>query len=296
MLPAMFGLRKAVKDAAQTALRPSSLLGAGSDAPAFDLLAHDGQRVRSVDLAGEHYVLVFYPGDDTSTCTAQLADFDAVAPRFAEQGCRIFGVNSASAESHRAFVDKLGYQHVKLLVDEGRKVAMAFQTARPGVPVTFRAVFFVDRKGIVRLAMKGRPDIDSVLRAVERNNETGNKGMGRKGRLLVPEVSGYGLRKLQENDERTTVVDIRDPADWEHGHVPGSLNVPIDWLIQRMTELPGKDVPLVIACDQGLRATGAAKMLKDSGWRKLYTLIDGMEAYKGELENGSGERRSGARA
>jgi|GEM_PF-196244 len=284
----MIGLRKALKGAAVTALRPASLLGAGSEAPAFDLEAHDGSRASSADLAGSHYVLVFYPGDDTPTCTDQLAAFNALAGRFADQDCRIFGVNGADRASHEGFASKQGYDRIHLLVDEGRAVAEGFQTARSGVPVTFRAVFWVDRKGIVRMAMKDLPDPEAVLRGVERANETGTRGTGRKGRQLVPEVSGYGIRKLQENDTKTTVLDIRDPSDWEHAHVPGAINVPIDWLIQRMEELPSRDTPIVVACDQGLRAPSAARMLKDSGWRKLYTLQDGMEAYKGALENGAG--------
>ncbi len=284
----MIGLRKALKGAAVTALRPASLLGAGSEAPAFDLEAHDGSRVSSEGLAGSHYLLVFYPGDDTPTCTDQLAAFNAMADRFAEQDCTVFGVNGAGRDSHAAFASKQGYDRLQLLVDDGRKLAEGFQTARSGVPVTFRSVFWVDRKGIVRMAMKDLPDPEAILRGVERANETGMKGTGRKGRQLAPEVSGYGIRKLKENDPSTAVLDIRAPADWAHGHIPDALNVPIDWLIQRMEELPSRDTPIVVACDQGLRAPSAARMLKDSGWRKLYTLQDGMEAYKGALEDGDG--------
>ena len=270
--------------AASAVLRPPALLGAGSQAPAFDLEASDGDRVRSADLAGDkHYVLIFYPGDNTPGCTLQLKQFSDLAPRFAEQNCLVFGVNPADAGSHQGFCDAQGYQ-IPLLVDADRALAIGYQTARPGVPVTFRAVFFVDKKGIVRLAMKDYPDPEAVLRMVERNNETGYKGTGRKGRRIVPEVSGYGLGKLQENDPSTTVLDIRDPSDWRAGHVPGAVNIPIDELIQRLDDVPSRDTPVVIACDQGLRANGAARILKDSGWRKLYTLIDGMEAYKGQLE------------
>ncbi len=280
----MFDLRKKVMGAASAVLRPPSLLGAGSEAPPFDLESSEGGRVRSEELKGEqHYVLVFYPGDNTPGCTLQLKQFSDLAPRFAEQDCLVFGVNGASAASHKGFCDAQGYR-IPLLVDADRRLAEGFHTARPGVPVTFRAVFFVDKKGIVRLAMKDYPDPEAVLRMVERNNETGYKGTGRKGRRLVPEVSGYGLAKLQENDPATVVLDIRDPADWAAGHVPGAINIPIDQLIQRLDEVPDRDTPLVIACDQGLRANGAARILKDSGWRKLYTLIDGMEAYKGQIE------------
>lgn len=278
------GLRRKLFSAASTVLRPDTLLGAGSEAPPFDLQDQEGNRVTTAELAGEkHYLLIFYPGDSTPGCTKQLHDFELLRERFAEQDCLVFGVNGADEASHRAFVQEQCYSF-PLLVDAGRSLAVEYQTARRGVPTTFRSVFVVDKGGIVRLAMKDYPDPEAVLRTVERSNETGYRGTGRKGRLLVPEVSGYGIRKLMENDSKTMVLDIRDIADWRHGHIPGSLNVPIDWLIQRMEELPSRDTPLVIACDQGLRAPSASRILKDSGWRKLYTLIDGMEAYKGELE------------
>ncbi|MEE2827713.1 MAG: redoxin domain-containing protein [Myxococcota bacterium] len=277
-------LRRKAFQLASGLLRPDSLLGAGSQAPSFDLLDQEGNRVKSEDMADRsHYVLIFYPGDDTPGCTKQLHDFDQLRERFEEQDCLIFGVNSADQESHKNFVTGQCYS-LSLLVDLNRDLAVGYRTARRGVPRTFRAVFVVDKGGVVRSAMKDYPDPEAVLRLVERCNETGYKGTGRKGRRLVPEVSGYGIRKLVENDSSTRVLDIRDEADWETGHIPGAINIPIDWLVQRMEDLPSRDVPLVIACDQGLRAAGAARILKDSGWRKLYTLIDGMEAYKGELE------------
>jgi rhodanese-related sulfurtransferase len=192
-------------------------------------------------------------------------------------------VNPADASSHASFCDSAGLQ-VRLLVDEGRRLAVAFRTARPGVPRTFRAVVVVDKRGIVRATFKDFPDPDAVLRMVERCNETGYKGTGRKGRQLVPEVSGFGVRKLQESDPTTRVLDIREVADFAAGHIPGAIHIPIDDLVPRMGELPDRDTPLVVCCDQGLRASGAARILKDSGWRKLYTLQDGMEAWRGDLE------------
>jgi peroxiredoxin Q/BCP len=282
----MFGIRKRVFGAAQAVLRPASLLGAGNEAPDFDLEAHDGGRVTTAEMKGEYnYVLVFYPGDDTPGCTRQLQEYSAIKDRFAECDALVFGVNGADAASHRRFVEKCSLS-TRLLVDRDRALAIAYQTARAGVPRTFRAVFVIDKKGIVRGTMKDFPDPEAVLRIVQRREETGFKGTGRKGRQLAPEISHYGVRKLQENDPRTTVLDIRDAVDWNAGHIPGAVNIPIDWLIQRLDQLPGKSTPIIVVCDQGLRSSGAARMLSDNGWRKLYTITDGMLKFRGPWEKG----------
>ena len=187
-------LRKALFQAASSAIRPPALLGAGSEAPSFNLADHKGDRVRSDDLKGEsHYILVFYPGDDTPGCTMQLQSFTELADAFAEQNCRIFGVNAADAASHCRFVESKGLG-MSLLVDVGRELAVAYRTARHGVPVTFRAVFLIDKTGIVRSAMKDMPEPRALLSLVTRSNETGYKGSGRKGRRPVPQVSSYTPR------------------------------------------------------------------------------------------------------
>lgn len=279
----MFDLKRAASSAISAVLRPPSLLGAGAEAPAFDLSCSDGRRIRSEELKGKNYVLVFYPGDNTPGCTLQLQAFSRLLPRFQALGAEVFGVNGADVESHRNFVQCCSLS-VPLLVDEGRSLAVAYRTAQPKIPRTFRAVFVVDGKGIVRSAMKDYPDPEAVLRVVERNMETGYKGTGRKGRQAVPDISTYAIEKVRADDPTTVVIDLRHPSDWANGHVAGARNIPIDDLVPRLAELPSKDTPIVLVCDQGLRAPSAARILKDSGWRKLFTLTDGMEAWKGGLE------------
>jgi peroxiredoxin Q/BCP len=279
-----FQLRRKVFGMASAVLRPDSLLGAGSEAPSWELSTHEGTLVRSDQLKGSRgYVLIFYPGDDTPGCTKQLRDFSLLLGDFDAVGYDVYGVNPADAGSHSAFAAKCDLS-VPLLVDKERRVAEAFHTARPGVPVTFRSVFLVDKKGIVRNAMKDMPEPKALLASAQRSGETGFKGSGRKGRRLAPRTSAYGMRKLQENDPRTTILDIRDAVDWSHGHIAGAINIPYQEIGDRLDELPGKDVPIVIADDQGLRASGIAHLLDAAGWRKLFALNDGMEAYKGPRE------------
>ncbi len=279
------GIGSRLRDIATEQVRPASLLGAGAEAPEFDLEASDGSRVRSAGLLGDgQYVLVFYPQDGPAAA-ARLRVFEEHRARFAEQRCRLFGIAPGSRRTHEKLAREAGLGF-PLLVDRSRRAAMAFRTARRGLPATFAAVFLVDERGIIRLAMKGWPAPEAVLQAAERSNQTGFKGTGRRGRRRVPEVSATGLRRLRQEEPGTVVLDVRVEADWRTGHVPGAINVPIDELERRLGELPDRATPVVVVCDQGLRAPGAAWMLRSKGWRRPYTLVDGMAAWKGSLEAG----------
>lgn len=44
---------------------PKAMLAVGDEAPAFEALDHEGRPVRSADLAGQRYLLWFYPKADT---------------------------------------------------------------------------------------------------------------------------------------------------------------------------------------------------------------------------------------
>ena len=278
------GIGSRLRDIAAEQARPASLLGAGAEAPAFELDASGGEPIASGDLEGSNFLLIFYPLDGPAAA-ARLQVFEARRDRFEAEGCRLFGVAQGSVRSHEKLAREAGLGF-PLLVDRGRRTAIAFRTARRGLPTTFAAVFLVDERGIIRLAMKGWPSPDAVLQAVERLNQTGFKGTGRRGRRRVPEVSAVGLRRLRQEEPKTAVLDVRVEADWRTGHVPGAINVPIDELETRLEELPPRDAPIVVVCDQGLRAPGAAWILKSRGWRRPYTLVDGMAAWKGSLEAG----------
>jgi len=278
----MLGLRNAAKKAVVAALAPNTPLNAGSQAPDFELKDQDGTLWRSADL-DKHYVLLFYPGDDTPTCTKQLQELNENLARFRELNTQVFGVNPASASSHKRFADKFGYDF-PLLVDTDRALALAYRAARPGLPVVFRSLFVVS-KGIVRFAARGEPSMTSIMTFCERAEETGYKGTGRRNRTDVPEISSFEFRKLREDEAKLVVLDVRDTVDWRKERIPGSRNAPfgeIDDHLEVLQEL-GRHRPIVIVDDQGLRSQAAANFMRENGdFPRMFTLVDGMEAYKGE--------------
>ena len=139
---------------------PDSLLHEGSKAPAFSLDDQSGKNVSSRDLAGEPYVLYFYPKDDTSGCTIEACDFRDRAQPFKAAGVRVIGVSPDGVASHARFAGKFGLQF-SLLADEQRKLANDY-----GVWVLkknygkeymgiLRSTFLVDGRGVVRRAWRG---------------------------------------------------------------------------------------------------------------------------------------------
>jgi peroxiredoxin Q/BCP len=94
----------------------------GKTAPAFNLKADDGSRVRLADLRGRPVVLYFYPRDDTPGCTREACAFRDQHPRLRKLGAVVLGISTDSVESHAQFRDKFRL-NFPLLADPDHAVA-----------------------------------------------------------------------------------------------------------------------------------------------------------------------------
>ncbi len=64
------------------------------------------------------------------------------------------------------------------------------------------------------------------------------------------------------------VLDVRSQKEWDEGHGPKSLLIPIDQLQERTSELP-KDRPLLVCCAVGGRAKTAMDFLRAQGFEAV---------------------------
>jgi peroxiredoxin Q/BCP len=80
----------------------------GDAAPAFELPATGGAPISLAGLKGRKAVIYFYPKDDTSGCTLEAQDFQALRGEFAEAGTEVIGVSADSVASHDRFARKYG--------------------------------------------------------------------------------------------------------------------------------------------------------------------------------------------
>lgn len=65
-----------------------------------------------------------------------------------------------------------------------------------------------------------------------------------------------------------TVLDVRNPDEYEAGHVPGAVLIPLGELGERSSEIPDAE-PLYVICAAGVRSLTATKALVDAGYPAL---------------------------
>lgn len=82
-------------------------------------------------------------------------------------------------------------------------------------------------------------------------------------------------REAQELIEagRVEVIDVRAPAEWERGHVPGARRIALDELRSGAARLPPEGVLFV--CAGGVRSHTAARVAVHHGVRRVYSLSGG---------------------
>jgi len=66
------------------------------------------------------------------------------------------------------------------------------------------------------------------------------------------------------------VVDVRTPAEFAAGHVPGAVNIPHEEMERRHAELGPPSTPVLLYCRSGRRSGIAAQVLRSRGFDKLY--------------------------
>jgi len=119
----------------------------GDIAPDFELTDQDGRPFVLSAKRGQRLLLVFYPGDNTPVCTAQLCDYRDGIEAFQGLGVEVVGISVDDSESHRAFRTKHDLPFT-LLSDPNLEVARKFGCkALIGMK---RGVFLLDEDLVVR--------------------------------------------------------------------------------------------------------------------------------------------------
>jgi phage shock protein E len=89
------------------------------------------------------------------------------------------------------------------------------------------------------------------------------------------------LERLDARDSDLVVLDVRTPAEFAAGHVPGARNVSHDVLATRLGELaPMREKQVVLYCRSGRRTLLAVETLRKAGFTKLLHLQGDYQAWE----------------
>lgn len=97
----------------------------GDVAPEFSLPGDSGRSISLAQRTGKKVVLYFYPKDDTSGCTREAMEFNALQAEFSACNTEIIGISPDSVASHDKFRKKYGLG-IALAADEGRTMLEAY--------------------------------------------------------------------------------------------------------------------------------------------------------------------------
>ncbi|WP_158602277.1 rhodanese-like domain-containing protein [Cohnella endophytica] len=87
--------------------------------------------------------------------------------------------------------------------------------------------------------------------------------------------------KLREKPE-PMLVDVREPAEFHSGHLPGAVNLPLSGLKGYLSKLP-KDQEILLYCRSGMRSKRAGSIIRGYGIEKIGHLQGGIVSWSGKL-------------
>jgi molybdopterin/thiamine biosynthesis adenylyltransferase/rhodanese-related sulfurtransferase len=97
----------------------------------------------------------------------------------------------------------------------------------------------------------------------------------------IDEISTIEAHERLVSSDGSLFVDVREPDEWDEGHIPGAIYTGRGRLEQRIEGLvPDKARPLVVYCSAGSRSAFAAKVLEDLGYVNVVNLAGGFSDWK----------------
>jgi len=103
--------------------------------------------------------------------------------------------------------------------------------------------------------------------------------------LVRRAAAGASISTLQAtlliNQQNALVLDVREAAEYEKGHMLNARNIALGELEARAAEIEKhRAKPVIVACDDGNRSGRAATALRKRGFEQVFTLSGGIGAWR----------------
>jgi glyoxylase-like metal-dependent hydrolase (beta-lactamase superfamily II)/rhodanese-related sulfurtransferase len=153
---------------------------------------------------------------------------------------------------------------------------------RPSTTIGFERLYNplarLERGRFVSILTDGVPARPLNMTAIEATNR-GAADMPWAMLTTSPPVPEVGLEALEGRPPEALLLDIREPGEYAHGHVPGAVSLPQADLASRLEEIP-RDRPVLVLCERGARSLRAAQFLIQVGIERAVSVKGGTRAWR----------------
>jgi len=84
----------------------------------------------------------------------------------------------------------------------------------------------------------------------------------------------------QHNADDYQLLDVRQPREYQRGHLPGALLIPLGRLEEQLSGLDAQKTTIVY-CGSGVRSRGAAAVLEQAGFCRVFNMNGGIRVWQG---------------
>ncbi|PJD95597.1 MAG: sulfurtransferase [Legionella sp.] len=90
-------------------------------------------------------------------------------------------------------------------------------------------------------------------------------------------INVHELNQLMKENKSLCLIDVREPDEWQEGHIPGALHLPRSQLPSLIrAHVSDLQTPIYLYCRGGVRSLYAAQALADLGFKELYSIDGGI--------------------
>jgi glyoxylase-like metal-dependent hydrolase (beta-lactamase superfamily II)/rhodanese-related sulfurtransferase len=153
---------------------------------------------------------------------------------------------------------------------------------RPSTTIGFERLYNplarLDRGAFVSTLTDGVPARPLNMTAIEATNR-GVVDMPWAMLTSSPRVREIDIDALERRPPEAVVLDVREPGEFAHGHVPGAISLPQADLASRLDEIP-RNRPVLTLCERGMRSLRAAQFLMQMGIHEVASVQGGTSGWR----------------
>jgi rhodanese-related sulfurtransferase len=98
------------------------------------------------------------------------------------------------------------------------------------------------------------------------------------------EISAVELKSLKDGAREFTLLDVREPWEYQTAHIEGSRHIPMGDIPVRFNQELDPEHHIVVMCHHGVRSMNVTAWLRQQGFEKVQSLRGGIDRWSREVD------------